>query len=208
MPVAENRSTRNDILAAALRILARNGYPGLTARGIAAEAGTNIALVNYYFGSKQNLLLEVFDELDRLKVQRQQDMYRDPDMPISAKWRRAVAFYRQDLADGYVRTLQELTAHGYGNKAIAARVRQRMSEWHKLIRDVAELYLPQMGISLSPDLVATVIVSFWFGMETQHLVGITEDEVQFFEILDFVGDWLEQRERQFGIGAGPVSNET
>jgi AcrR family transcriptional regulator len=188
------RPTREAILAAALRILGRDGYRGLTARSIAAEAGTNLALVNYYFGSKQNLLLALFDEFDRTKLARQREMYADPALSLSQKWRQAVSFYREDLADGYVRMLQELVAVGYGNPAIAEQVRERMNGWRRLLEEVAAQHLPGLGIALPPRLVANAVVDFWLGMEALHLCGTGEDEGAFFETLDFVGDWLEARE--------------
>jgi AcrR family transcriptional regulator len=199
------RSTREQILDVAIRVLGRDGYQKLTARAIAAEAGTNLALVNYHYGSKQNLLLEIFDELDRRKVERQRGMYIEAESTLSAKWREAVAFYRQDLADGYVRILQELTALGYSDPVIAERVRERHAEWRALIRQVVADHAPGLGIDTPPNFIADAIVSFWFGMETEHLAGITEDDVPFFQMLDFVGDWLAERERR---SAQPVATMT
>ncbi len=190
------RSTRATILETAANILARDGYGGLTARTIAAEAGTNVALLNYYFGSKAKLLLEIFEHLDREKVARQRQMYEDPDTPLSCKWRTAVAFYRDDLADGYARVMQELYTQGYADPAVGERVRARMNGWRALLREVAQRYLPGLGIDLPPERIASVVVTFWLGMEVQHLAGAGEEDGEFFAILDFVGDWLEARERE------------
>lgn len=183
-------------MAAAAAILARDGYGGLTARAVAAEAGTNIALINYYFGSKAKMLVELFEYLDRQKFGRQQQMYRDASTPLSAKWRQAVEYYKQDLADGYVRVMQELYTQGYADPAIAERVRSRMNGWRNLLAEVAERFFPALGIEVSPALAASAITSFWLGMEVQHLAGATEADGSFFEILDFIGDWLEARERE------------
>ncbi|HEX2280357.1 MAG TPA: TetR/AcrR family transcriptional regulator [Thermomicrobiales bacterium] len=205
-PAEERGSTRNQILDAAIHILGRDGYKKLTARAIAAEAGTNLALVNYYFGSKQNLLLAIFDELDRRKVERQRDMYTEEEATLSAKWREAVAYYRQDLADGYVRILQELFALGYSDPVIASRVRERRVEWRALIRDVVTDHAPGLGIEgIPPHFIADAIVSFWSGMETEHLIGFTEDDVPFFQMLDFVGNWLAEREAQSTQPAGQMA---
>lgn len=197
-PLSENGSTRDAILAAALRILARDGYTGLTARAVAAEAGTNVALLNYYFGSKRKFLPVVFDAINSSKLARQRDMYGDPAAPLSAKWRQAVTFYRQDLADGYVRTLHELYALGYTNPEIAARIQGRLNNWRALLEDVARRYLLALGIPLPPDLVASAVTSFWLGMEIQHLAGASEEEGRFFAVLDAIGDWLEAREAETG----------
>jgi AcrR family transcriptional regulator len=195
-PPSTHGSTRDAILAAALRILARDGYTALTARAVATEAGTTLALLNYYFGSKRRFLPELFDALDTGKLARQRAMYADPTAPLSAQWRQAVAFYRQDLADGYVRTLHELYALGYTNPEIAARIQGRLNNWRALLEEVARRALPALGITLPPELVASAAASFWLGMEIQHLAGASEDEGHFFAVLDAIGNWLEGREAE------------
>lgn len=202
-PLPENGSTRDAILAAALRILARDGYTALTARAIAAEARTNVALLNYYFGSKAKFLPALFDAIDSSKFARQRAMYDNPAAPLSAKWREAVAFYRQDLADGYVRVLHELYALGYATPEIAARIRGRFNNWRALLEEAARRYLPALGIALPPELVASAVASFWLGMEIQHLAGASEDEGQFFAVLDAIGDWLAAREAAMGADEVP-----
>jgi len=47
--------TREAILAAARRQFAEHGYDGTTMRAVAAEAGVDVALGHYYFGSKRDL---------------------------------------------------------------------------------------------------------------------------------------------------------
>lgn len=54
---------RADILAAAIRVLARDGIAETTTRKIAAEANVNQAMLRYYFGSKDELLFAVLQEM-------------------------------------------------------------------------------------------------------------------------------------------------
>lgn len=54
---------RADILAAAIRVLARDGIAETTTRKIAAEANVNQAMLRYYFGSKDDLLFAVLQEM-------------------------------------------------------------------------------------------------------------------------------------------------
>jgi AcrR family transcriptional regulator len=52
--------TRSAILAAAERLYADRGFGDVTLRDIVAEANVNLAAVNYHFGSKDELIAELF----------------------------------------------------------------------------------------------------------------------------------------------------
>ncbi len=52
--------TRLRILNTAERLFASDGVEAVTLRSIAAAAGTNVAAVNYYFGTKERLFEEMF----------------------------------------------------------------------------------------------------------------------------------------------------
>ncbi|MBU4276083.1 MAG: TetR/AcrR family transcriptional regulator [Proteobacteria bacterium] len=52
--------TQERLLDEAERLFANKGYDAVSLREITAAAGTHLAAVNYHFGSKENLYLEVF----------------------------------------------------------------------------------------------------------------------------------------------------
>ena len=52
--------TRSAILAAAERLYADRGFGDVTLRDIVAQANVNLAAVNYHFGSKDELIAELF----------------------------------------------------------------------------------------------------------------------------------------------------
>ncbi len=198
----DHGSTRERILEASLAILGRDGVQALTTRAIADQAGVNQALINYHFGTKANLFLEIVEALESGKYSRQWDMYHDSDAPLSRKWRQAVEFYRQDIADGYVRISQELYAIGYSDPAVAQRMTARVERWQALLEEVARDYLPALGIRLPPEHVASAVASFWLGMNLRVTDGESEEDGHFFAILDFIGDWIEERERQCDVTPG------
>ena len=53
--------SRQDVLNAARRQFLADGYRAVSLRSIAAEAGVDVALVSYYFGSKQGLFGAVME---------------------------------------------------------------------------------------------------------------------------------------------------
>jgi len=52
---------KDHILDVAERIFSDLGYDGASTRMISGEAGVNMAMLNYYFGSKEGLFLAVFE---------------------------------------------------------------------------------------------------------------------------------------------------
>jgi AcrR family transcriptional regulator len=56
---ARGRPTRERILDSAEKLFARCGFHGVSVRDITQDAGVDVALVNYHFGSKQALLERV-----------------------------------------------------------------------------------------------------------------------------------------------------
>ena len=48
------------IMMVAEKLFAANGYNGTSVRDIAAKAKVNVSMISYYFGSKENLMEELF----------------------------------------------------------------------------------------------------------------------------------------------------
>ncbi len=58
--VAVERSVQDRLIEAAEELFCRRGFNETSVRDIAALAGCNVASVNYYFGGKDNLYLEIW----------------------------------------------------------------------------------------------------------------------------------------------------
>ncbi len=58
--MAAHFSTKDRILGAAEELFAQYGFAGTSLRQVTSRADVNIAAVNYHFGSKENLVNEVF----------------------------------------------------------------------------------------------------------------------------------------------------
>jgi len=64
---------RREIVAAAVRCLAKGGVGAFTVSEICAEAGISHGLINHYFPSKENLLVATYDTVADLLVQATRD---------------------------------------------------------------------------------------------------------------------------------------
>jgi AcrR family transcriptional regulator len=64
-------STKDRLLGAAEELFAQHGFAGTSLREVTSRADVNIAAVNYHFGSKDNLINEVFRRrMDVMSAQR------------------------------------------------------------------------------------------------------------------------------------------
>ncbi|QOW09001.1 TetR/AcrR family transcriptional regulator [Kaistella flava (ex Peng et al. 2021)] len=61
---AEELSTEDKILLAASKVFTEKGFSGTRTRDIAEEAGLNLALLNYYFRTKEKL----FEQVMKVKI--------------------------------------------------------------------------------------------------------------------------------------------
>ena len=52
---------KDHILDVAEKVFSAQGYDGASTRAISGEAGVNMAMLNYYFGSKEGLFLAIFN---------------------------------------------------------------------------------------------------------------------------------------------------
>lgn len=74
-------STKDRILGAAEELFAQHGFLGTSLRQVTSRADVNIAAVNYHFGSKENLINEVFrrrmDEMSRQRLSQLEQASKD-----------------------------------------------------------------------------------------------------------------------------------
>jgi AcrR family transcriptional regulator len=132
-----DQSTKHTILGAAKDEIVKSGYSALSTRSIAQRAGVPLSQIHYHFGTKKNLVLAVLEDENRRLLERQARLY-ESDMPIWKQWEQACDFLDDDLASGYVRVLQEMTAAGWGDDEIASAVRANLRGWMDLLTDTAK----------------------------------------------------------------------
>ena len=62
--LAKKPETSITLLEAAKKVLRQNGYSGLSTRDVAAAAGVPLSQIHYHFGSKQGMVLALFEYLN------------------------------------------------------------------------------------------------------------------------------------------------
>lgn len=94
---AKDNSTEEKIKNAARRIFQQKGYAGTRTRDIAEEAGINLALLNYYFRSKERLFDLIMTESLQEFFQSLRSVFDDPTTDFDEKIRRIVENYIDKL---------------------------------------------------------------------------------------------------------------
>src|SRR5258708_31808241 len=98
--------TSIELLEEAKKVLRKNGYAKLSTRQVAAAANVPLSQIHYHFGSKQGLALALFEYFNAQLFDRQDAMFDDPELTLSAKWDRACGYLDAHISSAYVRALQ------------------------------------------------------------------------------------------------------
>jgi AcrR family transcriptional regulator len=180
--------TRTLILEAARSRLLADGHAGLSTRKVAEKAGVPVSQLHYHFGSKQGLILALFEEENRRRLDRQRSMYAQA-LPLWQRYEQACDFLEDDLDSGYVRVLQEMIAAGWSNAELGAAVRELLSGWVALLAEVAREAERRHG-PLGPftaEEVATLVASAFFGSEALLLLGFDREVLPIRSALRRIG---------------------
>ena len=80
--IEKNTSTEEKIKGAASRVFTQKGYAATRTRDIAEESGLNLALINYYFRSKEKLFDIIIVEHLQLFIHSVMGIVNDPKTTI------------------------------------------------------------------------------------------------------------------------------
>ena len=180
------------LLEAAKKVLRQKGYAGLSTRDVAAVAGVPLSQIHYHFGSKQGMVLALFEHFNAQLLDRQNTLFHDPALKISEQWDKACDYLDDDIASGYVRVLQELIAASWADAEVAKVVRAGIMGWVDLISELARKAERQFG-GLGPftaDQTAALIANAFIGAESLYLLGFERKGTPVRRALRCVGDLI------------------
>ena len=190
MAKPDNRNaTEQTFLDAAERLLVDVGYANITTRRLAEEAGANLGLVHYYFGSMEQLFIRVLERFTDRLIERQRQMYA-AEGPFIEKWRHAMAFLEDDASSGYSKVWYELQALGWNDPSIRKRVAQVFLTWRRVVADAFEKAYDEYGIDRKRyplDAIVALVGTFNEGMVLEILLGIRQGHRA---LLDLIDGWL------------------
>ncbi|MDX1691764.1 MAG: TetR/AcrR family transcriptional regulator [Acidimicrobiia bacterium] len=193
--------TRERILAAAKRRLLEEGYAALSTRKVAADAGVPLSQIHYHFGSKEQLIVSLLREENERLLDRQSEMF-GRDLPLWERWVLACDYFDDDLASGYVRVAQELTAAGWSSERLRTEMREIWGGWSELLLGVVRDATIDLG--LEPEELVALVSAVFVGAEALILLGMEDERTPFRRALRRVGDLIRVAEER-GERAGSLS---
>jgi AcrR family transcriptional regulator len=184
--------TSTTLLEAAKKVLRQDGYSGLSTRDVAAAAGVPLSQIHYHFGSKQGMVLALFEYLNAQLLDRQNALFGDPTLKLSDQWDLACDYLDDDIASGYVRVTQELIAASWADAQVAEVVRGGLIGWFDLIIELARKAERELGGlgPLSPEEVAALVSSAFIGGESLYLLGVEKKGAPVRQALRRIGDLI------------------
>ncbi len=124
----ETNETRARIIAAAYKVLAEKGYDATTLREISHEAEAAPGLVHYYFGGKDQLLVEVLKAVSDRYTQQTERLAKRVTADQLLESALAQPFARVSQEPEWYRLRYELFALGLHNALLAPGVRDLLAE--------------------------------------------------------------------------------
>jgi AcrR family transcriptional regulator len=165
--VTTQASTRSALIEGTIECLRRRGYARTTARDIASASGANLALIGYYFGSKDALLtaalIEVFtrwsDRLTRVTVA--------PGGDLLTSLR--LAAHELDHAFATDRQLLAAFIEALAQAEHSDALRQQLADGYEALRVKTAEALGRFGLG-DERAIASMLMAVVDGLMIQHLL--------------------------------------
>jgi AcrR family transcriptional regulator len=187
-PVARS-AAEGALLDAAERLLVEAGHGRITTRRVADEAGVNHGLVHYYFGSMENLFVQVLERFTARLIARQRALYA-ADAPFIEKWRQAMGYLVEEDVT-YQKVWLELQALAWNRPELRKEVARVNAEWRAVLMQALAEPRERYGIDMPLEALVSLVMTFNEGVILERAQGITEGHR---ELLSWIDGWLTGRE--------------
>ena len=158
--------TREKLIAGALQVLRTKGIAGVSARGIAAAAQANQALVFYHFGSVDDLLAAACRSSAEARVADYRDRFSEVDS-LSALLELGGEIHAAEREAGNVAVLAQLLAGGQSGSVLSGPTAGGLALWTAEVEQVLHRVLADSPLLrlVDPHGMATLISATFIGVE-------------------------------------------
>ncbi|WP_161976994.1 TetR/AcrR family transcriptional regulator [Dictyobacter kobayashii] len=180
-PTGATQETRLRIINAAYKVLAEKGYEATTLKEISKAADAAPGLVHYYFGGKDQLLIEVLKAVSERYKQMPEQLTEsiDPSNLLSVVLQFPIDLITTEPE--WYRLRHELFALGLHNALMAPKVRELLTEGRESIANSIKNTLGET--TLEPTVLATLLLAFFDGLALQKIMDPNLDVSAFADVL-------------------------
>lgn len=173
---AELAQRKRAILEAALGLIAARGAGAVRLRDVARESAVSVGSLQYYFGSRDQLIREAFRQYARDSL----DLIGRADVPAATGWERLTAVLRVIATrPGLTRTARlwmEFNAAGLHDERLRALLLDTQEAWRGLLRRVvlAGVGSGEFRPALAPETVVICLVALIDGFDLAMAAGVED----------------------------------
>src|SRR6266508_1862484 len=172
---AEQRvDRRRDLVAAAYRRIAIEGFEGLRTRDVAADVGLNIATLHYYYPTKESLIRGVIGHaMQRFQATMPTDG--SPAQQLQRHLRALHELLREDRQLWAV--MSELVLRAPRDAELGEIFRQTDAYWHRTLSELLRRCAEEgaVGRDIDPDATATLMIVALKGLSLPTVAGFEPD---------------------------------
>lgn len=164
--MAARTESRDRIVRATVRTLATEGYAATTARSVARTGGFAPGVIYYHFDDLEDLLVAAAQYTGETRLARYREELGEVTS-ASELLERLERLHAEDVADGHIAAVQELTAASSSSPKIAAGIRTQIEPWQEFAEQIASGFVartPFAALVPIPDL-ARAAIALFLGME-------------------------------------------
>ena len=184
-------TTEQKIIRAADNLFTQKGYAATKTREIADEAGVNLALLNYYFGSKENLYKKVVQEKFRMLLGAIGPVLSDEKVSLEHKITSITNNYTKLLLENEelpIFILNELTVNKEifkditeNARVVAQPVIDKQLKERNIEMSAADLIVNTLGLTMFPFVAKPWIVSSGLVKEEEFVDYVSERREKILE---------------------------
>ena len=200
-PATELSPTARRILGAARRVLARDGFTGLSLEAIAAEAGENKASIRYHFGNKAGLVTALVDLVvhdENVKLLKDLSKAGDDRIDVLMNMHR-----RTTLNSAGYRLFFDLFPNVIRDAALWPRMAE-LYRWYRELDAVAMAPGADDDLRARVEVFTSLTVAVCDGLAMQHLSDPDFDLGPVFEAYERI---VRATAAEMGLGGAPAAED-
>ena len=166
----EQADKKKHIIDTAENLFSDKGFHGTSIRDIADEAGINVAMISYYFGSKEKLLQAIFEKRTQLTKLQLENLLSDERVPPIEKIYKIIDDFSEKIITHqkfYKIMIREqmLEKNSFINKMLIELKIQNTELFEKIIKDGQKKGAFKKGIDV------VLLINTLFGTMMQSLIN-------------------------------------